>query len=340
MPDRQGQQRFGPLVGVRAVLLGMGIDPSSVFALAGLDPTVRRTQESIIPFAAQGRLLRHGAAAAGREDFGLLVGQRTYTRSLGLIGQLMCNAQDLGGALRDLTSNQHRYASGGLYYLLERGETALLGYAVYETEAPDIEYVYDAYTALAAGLIKELAGLTPDHVLLSRKAPSDPAPYHNVFGVMPQFDAEQSAIVFARKDLATAVSKADPVLRQALEPLVALYNVVEAPDIAERVTRLLRPEMVSGGATLRKVADKLSLHPRTLNRRLEETGTTFRRLVNETRFETASQFLASTNMTITEVALSLGYADTSAFTHAFHNHSMTAPSAWRADHARAAVAST
>ena len=74
---------------------------------------------------------------------------------------------------------------------------------------------------------------------------------------------------------------------------------------------------------------QLSMHPRTLNRRLQAEGTSFRKLANEARFLIARQLLAGTRMEVTDIGLALGYAELSGFTHAFQRWSGTAPSEWR-----------
>ena len=80
---------------------------------------------------------------------------------------------------------------------------------------------------------------------------------------------------------------------------------------------------------LESVARRLSMHPRTLNRRLQAEGTTFRRLLNEARFEVARQLLAGTRIAVTEIGAALGYTDTSAFSHAFRRMAGTSPNEWR-----------
>jgi AraC-like DNA-binding protein len=71
------------------------------------------------------------------------------------------------------------------------------------------------------------------------------------------------------------------------------------------------------------------MHPRALNRRLKAEGTTFRKLLNEVRFEVAGQLLLGTRMGVTEIAGALGYADTGAFSHAFSRMAGTPPHTWR-----------
>jgi arylsulfatase len=57
-----------------------------------------------------------------------------------------------------------------------------------------------------------------------------------------------------------------------------------------------------GDATLAGAANALGLHPRTLNRRLAASGTTFKKLANEIRHETARQLLEQTTMPLDRIA--------------------------------------
>jgi AraC-like DNA-binding protein len=97
------------------------------------------------------------------------------------------------------------------------------------------------------------------------------------------------------------------------------------------VARMLRARVIFPDTSLEAVASQLSIQPRTLNRRLQAEGKCFRELINEARFEVARQLLAGTRMDITAIALALGYADPSGFTHAFQRWSGVAPSEWRSN---------
>jgi AraC-like DNA-binding protein len=133
------------------------------------------------------------------------------------------------------------------------------------------------------------------------------------------------------------VPSADPRRRAILEPSVAKYWSVALPSVADQVVRILRPRVLFGDFTLETVARRLAVHPRTLNRRLQAEGTTFRKLLNEAHFEVARQLLAGTRIDISGIAAALGYAETSAFSHAFHRLAGTSPSEWRAGLAGAPV---
>ena len=76
-------------------------------------------------------------------------------------------------------------------------------------------------------------------------------------------------------------------------------------------------QLPSGGVTEAGVAKALSLTTRTLHRRLSEKGVSFRSLLTRVRRELVERYIDEPAYSMTEIAFLLGYADTSAFSHAF-----------------------
>ena len=62
-----------------------------------------------------------------------------------------------------------------------------------------------------------------------------------------------------------------------------------------------------------EIAGTLEMSERTLQRRLEAEGTSFQRLVDDTRRELARQYLAQTDMSLADAAYLLGFGDRSSF---------------------------
>ena len=335
MPE--GQQRVGVLAEAPKLLRELGVDPADVAASVGIDVRVLDDPENTIPFTAAGNLLHEGAARTGCPHLGLLVGQRGDTRSLGLVGRLMRNARTFGRALQDLVDNQRRYIRGAAVYLIARDGVTWIGYAVYQPGTEGADQLRDGAVAIGFNMMRELCGALPDEVLLSRRPPADARPYRGFFRVPVRFDAEQSALVFPARALERPVPGADFRMRATLEEAVAKYWTVALPNVTDQVVRMLRPRVLFGDSTLEAVADSLKMHPRTLNRRLRAERTTFRKLLNQARFDMARQLLAGTRMGVSGISGALGYAETSGFTHAFHHMAGTSPAEWRAGLAEGAL---
>jgi AraC-like DNA-binding protein len=77
------------------------------------------------------------------------------------------------------------------------------------------------------------------------------------------------------------------------------------------------------------VAERLRMSPRTLRRKLEQEGTSFRELIDELRAHAAIKYVRDTDLTIEDVAYALGFSDAAAFRRAFRRWTKSAPHEYR-----------
>ena len=196
-------QRVGALTGLPQLLRDLGQEPEPVIAAVGLRPADLADPEAALPFEVVGQLFQACVAQTGCAHFSLLMGQRSGLATLGVVGQLMRHAPDLRQAILDLCRNQHRYVRGSVVYLATIGEAAVWGFGVHYPAMPAVEHFSEAAVAVGANALRELAGVRPEEVLLSRALPPDLEVYRRFFGVTPQFGAEQNALVLPKRMLDT-----------------------------------------------------------------------------------------------------------------------------------------
>lgn len=99
-------------------------------------------------------------------------------------------------------------------------------------------------------------------------------------------------------------------------------------EMVFRVRDLLR-DALPDNLSLEAVAGQLHVSPRTLARRLEEEGSSFRAIKDATRRDIAYARLTKTRQPVAELAADLGYADPSAFYRAFVAWSGLSPERYR-----------
>lgn len=99
-------------------------------------------------------------------------------------------------------------------------------------------------------------------------------------------------------------------------------------EMVTRVRDLLRAALPDT-LNLDDIADRLHLSPRTIHRRLEDEGSSFRGIKDALRRDMALARLTKTRDSIAKVAADLGYADTSAFYRAFVEWTGMAPIHYR-----------
>ena len=88
-------------------------------------------------------------------------------------------------------------------------------------------------------------------------------------------------------------------------------------DLADRVRRVVADTLGDGVPTLSAVASEMGLGPRTLQRRLSESGHSFQSIVDLARKELALKLLRETELSLAETAFLTGFSEQSGFTRAF-----------------------
>jgi AraC-like DNA-binding protein len=328
-----GDVRMGPLLPMAGVLRQLGHDPAAVCVASGLDSAVFDDPERRVPFHAAAGLIRRGAELSGRDDFGLLVGERFGVDHLGLLGQLMARARSVGEALNDLNRFLHLQDRGSVTFVRPaQNGVATLGYAIFDPDTPGVGLVYDLVMALAMRLMRGLAGpqFRATEVWLAHAAPRQRAPYRRVFGAPLNFDAPRTELHFAADWLQAPVTGGDAMQHELVRRAIREAEAGVAPSLSGRTRAAVRVLLMSGDASSARVADAMGLHERTLRRRLAAEGETLLSLLAQARFEVACQLLRETQLGLRDIADALGYAEAPVFVRAFRGWAGITPGQWRA----------
>ncbi len=335
-PREEASVRIGAARAVPAVLRSLGENPAEVLAEVGLVPELFDNPDSRISFALRSRLFKHCVDRTGCQHFGLLVGQQAGLHSLGLVGLLVQHSPDVGNALRSLVRCLHLHVRGAVATLAVSERTAMLSYSIYEVHVEATDQIGDGAVAVMFNILATLCGpeWKPVEVQFAHRRPDDLRPFHDAFRTSLRFDAEQNSVVFSVDWLQRPVAGANAELRSQLQAQIDALELAHGGDFQEQVRAVLRGLLIADHASAGRIAELFSMHTRTLSRRLDACGTSVQLLIDEGRFEIARQMLMDTDVDIQRIAVTLDYADASAFTRAFRRWSGVTPSRWRANRER------
>ena len=165
-------------------------------------------------------------------------------------------------------------------------------------------------------------------------APMAPAErYGDVFSVPVRFDAPCNALLFHAERLGDPV---DPdagarlrILRAHLELVRQQLEQQEDPPELRRIRDAAARNVAQGEYSAAALARRLGMSLRTLQRRVDELGTSVRSLTDEVRAVTARQLLSDPDLSLFEVAFALGYSTESAFRRAFRRWTGLSPAHYR-----------
>jgi AraC-like DNA-binding protein len=88
-------------------------------------------------------------------------------------------------------------------------------------------------------------------------------------------------------------------------------------DVAAQVARCIVESLSNSDVSIEYISACLGQSARTLQRRLGERGIRFRDMVDSIRLELSLRYLGDSSLSLTDIALRLGYSDLSAFSRAF-----------------------
>jgi len=254
----------------------------------------------------------------GNRTLPLALAAATPPGAFGIVEYVCRSAPTLGEALRRWVRYLNLLDDAVTVGLATEGDRAFLR-VERESEAP-APASHELCWALVARYARELV-TRPFRVLaveLAHRAPDDVAPYRAWFDAPVTFDAPITQLVLPRSALDAALVSADPsllaILTRAADELAK--QTPTDPLLTAQVKRALREALRSDEAHVDAIAKRLGLTSRSLQRRLEDEGTTFKQVREEVRRELAQRYLDD-GLAIAEISFLLGFSEPSAFFRAF-----------------------
>jgi AraC-like DNA-binding protein len=162
--------------------------------------------------------------------------------------------------------------------------------------------------------------------------PADIEIYRQTFGGDVRFNQRRNVFVGGHAYLELRVIQQDPninrVLRKAaFEQLEALSN--GHGNFLARLEKAIKMRLESARLSLEDVASDMNVAPRTLQNRLTDYGMSFRSLVDGIRRAQAKTYLDVPHLSISEIALMLGFSTQTSFQHAFKRWTGQTPGSYR-----------
>jgi AraC-like DNA-binding protein len=169
-------------------------------------------------------------------------------------------------------------------------------------------------------------------VWFTHDAPAELREYERTFAPAKlRFSAPVLGFAFDRHILDLPLPNADPNLHAMLVPFAdqMLSARPAAATVSANVRSLIGLQLADGGPDVAKVASRLGMSLRTLARRLETEGTTFRELVDEVRQQLALEHVGRRDASFSDITDQLGFSHVAAFHRAFRRWTGQTPLEYR-----------
>jgi AraC-like DNA-binding protein len=317
-------------VGLRDLLRDYGVEHGPILEEAGLSAEGVDDHLAWISLQKLADALSVAARVTGDRYFALKHGSRGRFTSNPL-GYLLTNAPDLKTGLRYFARFQPVLATNHLEFV----EGAGMGRVEfsYPVTMSNVIQITDFALMRFVARIRAAAGShwRPVSVGLMHRQPTDFSEYERRLGPRIFFDQPVNSITISAATLALPMPNADPQLfklvKRYCEEEIERQKSTNHPlnGIREAMIRCLH----QGSFGPQHVAKELGLTPGSLHRRLKAEGTSFLRLLDDTRRCLAHRYLLESSLKLTDIAARVGYSELSAFSRASRRWFGTSPRSFR-----------
>jgi AraC-like DNA-binding protein len=327
-----------PIVKVSIVverLAEEGVRVDLALAGVGIAPEDLQSSQSRVSITQVLECYRNALPLTRDPQFAYHAGLRFHLSSYGLYGFAMLSSPSFRETLA-FAVRYHRLATPlGDLSVGEDADRAWWSMAPLAHPLVDTDlyrFLVDLHCGILTSLHRDFMGASflPREVHVVYRAPWNAADYPPTFGCPVIFGQAENRLIF---DAAWLDRPAELGNRVVFATVVALCDALleeleRREGVAGRVRRALLARS-PGPTSFEEVAGDLGLSPRTLRRRLREEGTSFRKLADELRAELAIRYIRETDLSLDEIAATLGFSEPAAFRHAFRRWTKSAPSRFR-----------
>ena len=315
-----------------------GFSVQSLFKEAGIKIDLIRLEDARVSPLQLISLLEQCVALSPDKHFPLVLGDTFAFESLPEFETLLTTSSNLREALRVADMAARMVLP---WLKLDVKDEGLHGRVIVEFNIPLPNFVlYELPLTLVAQAIlacirkfgRTLQGSEEGFVGVTFKgpAPDNAAQFEAFFGAPVTFDAAADALIFESRILDVPLEGAFPSLHEQANFLAEqrLGKEARRQGVAAEIEELINRDPALLAVGVEEMAERLNLHPRTLQRRLKEESDSYLHVQARMRHRLACQWLRKGDA-IDDISARLGFSDRRAFTAAFKRWEGATPSAWR-----------
>ncbi len=274
------------------------------------------------------------AVRVGDNNFGLFAARDITPFTLGPVGLLFVSAPTIKDALKGFIDHIGLVQEQTCSALTQEEDTCIFRYRIEDPRIRRRRQDAEYSLALVTTLMRAMAGRNwrPLEVHFEHGEPGNRQAHDAFFGAPLYFDQGINSLIFTANDLTIAGSFMDRRVSPIVEHYLQLLRERALPQrsIERDVRRLLTDHLPSGkDLKMPNAALAVGVSPRTLQRRLNQSGESFAAIKQDERRNLAESYLTETKLSVTEIAYILGYADGACFTRACQRWFGKTPSAVR-----------
>lgn len=320
---------------IKSALDAEGVDSLKLLGQAGLDPGQLSDPNARYPLSATTRLWELAIAATRDPAFGLKVSAHVQPTTFHALGYSLMASTSLKEAFERLLRYFHIVTNAGEISFEKRDHCYRFAIRQADSDSPPAMESQEAFLAVNLRLCRALSEhrFDPLQVYLRRSKPADSGLFEQVFNAPIAYGSERIAMDLDIGAVEATQPFANPELARHNDTILQKHLAQLSSDpLSQQVHNCIGELLSEGEPSQDKVAKRLNMSQRNLQRKLSEAGTSYSQILDKTRQTLAGEHIHNPEYSIGEIAFLLGFSDTSSFARACKRWTGMSPSQWRGDH--------
>lgn len=319
---------------LRKTMHSLGSNPNQILQQFGINEITLASPDARISIP---RFMRLGFACiqcSQKPWLGLEMGVQTSAANLGIAGLMALSSKNLKMACKSICEYELLSSSNA------RGQSAFymsegFGIAQFYSISPYNSFnlfVVDSVLSGWYNLVRWVTGKEDciEAMCFEFDEPEYSFRYREYFNCEVRFSQPYNAVIIKPHALDYTVIYSCSSTYQFLKRQADadLAKVRMGLNFNEKVAQVITPLLNGSTPTLDHVSEQLNMAPWTVRRKLAAEGTTFQKVLNNTREGLAISYVKDTSFTLGEIAYLLGFGSPTAFQRAFKRWTGIAPGSY------------
>ncbi|MGD9784863.1 MAG: AraC family transcriptional regulator [Hyphomicrobiaceae bacterium] len=328
--------RAGVASGLVQYLQENGVETGAFLEASGLHRDDISDPMAKVPLRSLALLFAAATRGTGDYDLPVRFAQAATAGVTGLVGHLAANAPTIREFLRSISEYAPLVVTGPEVGFTEKGGFGTFWWSTPADFDASLKHCHLFTIASIVARVRAAAGpgWVPIAVDVEHRRPEMTDAVLEVFGPKVRYDQDTTRIVFDAATLSRSMPGARPDLFAIFcnHANLLMREQSAEPDLVSQVTAIIGRRLSDTSISLATVARETRMSQRALQRRLELAGSSFEKLLDETRCVVADRMLRETDRPLSDIAFALGYSSQSTFTRAARRWFSLTPRAYRQRH--------
>ncbi len=313
------------------------IDTAAALKACDISLEVIADQESRIAAEKFSKLIHYCNKKLSRHDFSILIAEQFHPGMFHALGYAMMSSNTLQDALERIAHYKRVVSNTCKLVNYEDNEQFIFEMDIFTYEATNRPVLslptVETFLATIIRFARELVTLDfkPEKICFAYLAPNYDVTYlKDFFNCEIEFESDKTAIIFNLAQTKKKLLCGNPLITHSHEKMLDEFMArIDKDDLSHVIKNKIFELLPLGAPSQNEIAEDLGMSLRNLQRKLNDQGTSYKKILENTRKKLAMDYIVQQHLSLSEIGYLVGFSSVGNFNRAFKRWTNQTPGDYR-----------